>query len=163
MRYQSFGCAFIILWRKNGTIYEVLLQLRQNTGYMDGYYDLAASGHLEPAESLQDCAIRETKEETNIKLKPENTKFLFLNHSIRENYLRAIFAAKLPDGAEPKICESDKNGGFIWAKPHELPENVLPFIPKLFQAIELGLNYDDADFSNLARKVIQSSSTHLPL
>lgn len=159
MRYQSFGCAFMILWRKNEADYEVLLQLRQGTGYMDGYYDLAASGHLESGESLQDCAIRETREETGIELSPEAVKFVFLNHEFEENYIRTIFAAELPADAQPKVCEPNKNGGFIWAKPHELPENVRPFIPKMFAAIKLGLSYDDVNFTNLARKISQINSS----
>lgn len=151
-RYQSISCTFMILYRGAGENREILLQLRQNTGYMDGQYDLSASGHLEPGESLEDCAIRETKEETGIDLRPEDVKLVFVCHEYEENYVRNIFAAELPEGSEPKICEPDKNGGFKWVKIGEFPANIRPFIPKMFEAMKLGLNYDDMNFTNLARE-----------
>ena len=158
-RYQSTNCTFVLLYRGEGETCETLLQLRQNTGYMDGYYDLAASGHLEPGESLLDCAIRETKEETGITLYPENVKLVFINHQYEENYVRMVFAAELPRGSSPKIREPDRNGGFLWAKPDQLPDNVRPFIPKMFEAMKAGLNYDDQNFTNLARNGLYLNKT----
>lgn len=40
---------------------EILLQRRQNTGYMDGFYDLSASCHVEKNEQMTTSLIRETK------------------------------------------------------------------------------------------------------
>jgi 8-oxo-dGTP diphosphatase len=45
---------------------EVLLQLRQNTGYMDGHWAAAAAGHLERGETAYDAARREAVEELAI-------------------------------------------------------------------------------------------------
>ena len=39
---------------------QVLLQLRRNTGYMDGHWACGASGHVEAAESVLETAVRET-------------------------------------------------------------------------------------------------------
>lgn len=44
----------------------VLLQLRQNTGFMDGHWAAAAAGHVEQGESLFDAAVRESAEELGI-------------------------------------------------------------------------------------------------
>ena len=47
--------------RRGGT--EVLLQLRQNTGYMDDHWAAAAAGHVERGETAFDAAHREAAEE----------------------------------------------------------------------------------------------------
>lgn len=44
----------------------VLLQLRANTGYYDGYWAAAAAGHVEAGESVLAAAARETSEELGI-------------------------------------------------------------------------------------------------
>ena len=49
---------------------EVLLQLRQNTGYMDGHWAAAAAGHVERGETAYDAAQREAAEELDIATSP---------------------------------------------------------------------------------------------
>ncbi len=153
MRYQSFGCVFILLMRGSGEDREVLLSLRQNTGYHDGEYDVSASGHLEPGESFEQCAIRETMEEVGVGLKPEEIKFVLLNHSAEENYTRVFFLAELPAGVTPHVCEPDKSGGLLWARLDNLPENIEPFHRKVFECIERGIYYDDGNFTKLASQI----------
>ena len=46
-RFKTPSASMLILGRWNHGKLEILLQKRQNTGYMDGYYDFAASGHIE--------------------------------------------------------------------------------------------------------------------
>ncbi|MET0977876.1 MAG: NUDIX domain-containing protein, partial [Paeniglutamicibacter terrestris] len=38
---------------------QVLLQLRQNTGFLDGHWACAAAGHVEAGESASAAAVRE--------------------------------------------------------------------------------------------------------
>ena len=152
MRYQSFGCARILLLRGEENDREVLLQLRQNTGYMDNMYDTSASGHLEPGETLAECVIRETAEEIGVKLQVEDLRFCMVNHSVEENYIRAVFSAELPEGAEPRICEPEKCGGLKWCRLDSLPDNIIPYIPKMVECIERGIYYDDGDFTVLERE-----------
>ena len=45
---------------------EVLLQLRQNTGYMDGHWAAGAAGHVERGETAYDAARREACEELGL-------------------------------------------------------------------------------------------------
>lgn len=151
MRYQSFGCAFMLLMRGKGAEREVLLHVRQNSGYMDGKYDASASGHLEPGETLENCAVRETKEEIGIDLRPQDLEFKLLCHNVEENYIKAFFTADLPEGQTPRVCEPDKSGGVQWFRLNNLPENIVPFLPKVLQCIERNIQYDDGDFTVLER------------
>lgn len=65
-RYQSKVAVFLVLMRELNGNTQVLLQERCNTGYMDGKYDTACSGHLEKFESLSMALCREAKEEIGI-------------------------------------------------------------------------------------------------
>ena len=51
---------------------QVLLQLRQGTGYMDGHWACGASGHVEAAESVLETAVRETDEELGIRVEAKD-------------------------------------------------------------------------------------------
>ena len=44
----------------------VLLQQRQNTGYMDGCWVAGAAGHVELHETAAACAVREAAEELGV-------------------------------------------------------------------------------------------------
>lgn len=149
MRHQAFSAAFVLLMRGDGEEREVLLSLRQNTGFRDGEYDVSASGHLEPDESFELCALRETMEEIGVELRPEDLRFCFLEHDFKCNYIYTFFMAELPEGANPRVCEPEKSGGLIWAKLNDLPENIEPFHRKVFECIKRGIYYDDSDFTKL--------------
>lgn len=139
--------------RGSGEECEVLLNLRRNTGFRDGEYDVSASGHLEPGESFEQCAIRETMEEIGVKLQPKDLEFCFLNHAVKDNYIYVFFKAELPEGATPRICEPDKSGGLLWVKLNNLPENIEPFHRKVLECIVRGIYYDDDDFTKLASQI----------
>ena len=49
--YRSYSAVFPILLREGANGQEVLLHLRQNTGYMDGCWDFAGSGHVDENET----------------------------------------------------------------------------------------------------------------
>ena len=153
MRHQSTGAALVLLMRGNRETREVLLSLRQNTGFRDGEYDVSASGHLEPGESFEQCAIRETFEEIGVQLRPGDLRFCFLEHDFRRNYIYVFFMAELPKGANPRVCEPEKSGGLLWARLNDLPENIEPFHRKVFECIKRGIYYDDGDFTKLASTV----------
>ena len=67
-RFKTPSSVALILIRNNNGKEEILLQKRKNTGYMDGYYDLGASGHVENKETMKMALIRETKEEIGINI-----------------------------------------------------------------------------------------------
>ena len=59
--------AYVLLLRGD----RVLLQLRQNTGFMDGHWACAAAGHVEAGESAVDAAVREAMEEIGVSINPD--------------------------------------------------------------------------------------------
>ncbi|MEV1173188.1 NUDIX domain-containing protein [Nonomuraea sp. NPDC049784] len=60
-RYQVVVDVHVILERGS----DILLCLRDGTGYRDGWYCLP-SGRLEEGETVVDCAIREAQEEVGV-------------------------------------------------------------------------------------------------
>jgi 8-oxo-dGTP pyrophosphatase MutT (NUDIX family) len=58
----------------------VLLQLRQGTGYFDGYWSTAAAGHVEANESAQEAASREVREELGISINANELLPLVVMH-----------------------------------------------------------------------------------
>ena len=60
------AASYIIL-RRGG---DVLLQLREGTGYRDGHWACAAAGHVEAGESVVQAAVREAREEVGVRIDP---------------------------------------------------------------------------------------------
>ena len=58
-RFVVVPAAYVFLLRDGAAGPEVLLQLRQNTGYMDDHWAAAAAGHVEQGETAYDAAHRE--------------------------------------------------------------------------------------------------------
>lgn len=68
--YRSYSAVFPILLREGANGQEVLLHLRQNTGYMDGCWDFAGSGHVDENETARQAVARECLEELGITVNP---------------------------------------------------------------------------------------------
>ena len=68
--YRSYSAVFPILLRDGKDGREVLLHLRQNTGYMDGTWDFAGSGHVDENETARQAVARECREELGICVDP---------------------------------------------------------------------------------------------
>lgn len=147
-RYKVPTAVWICLFRDNEKgVRQILLQLRQNTGYMDGMYDLAASGHVEPGESMMTAAIREAKEEICIDIKPQDLVFLTFVDGVKDGYHKAYFGAKQYTG-EPKIMEPDKCKELHWFDLDALPENIIPYLRNVLANIAAGIPFDDDSFTS---------------
>ena len=130
---------------------EILLQLRENTGYMDNMYDFACSGHVERGESFAKALIREAKEEIGIEIKEEDVVFLAINHHYQEDHVQLFFSTQKYLG-EPIVCEPNECGGLLWTSIENLPQNIIPYVKNVIEDIKLGVQYDDSDFVNLTTK-----------
>lgn len=145
-RYQSKVVVFLILTRIIDGNTEILLQERQNTGYMDGKYDMAVSGHLERGESLSMALVRETKEEMDIEVDEKDLELVSVIHPYQEDYINFFFKTKEYRGT-PKIMEPEKCNNLKWFNICELPDNIMTRIKNVIENIKKGILYDDGDFS----------------
>ena len=136
---------------------EILLQLRQNTGYMDNMYDFACSGHVEKNESYTQALVREAKEEIGISIKEDDLVFLAVNHHYQADHVQLFFTPKAYKGT-PTVCEPDECGGLLWANIETLPNNTIPYVKNVIKCIQLGIQFDDGEFSQLKRMIEMNNS-----
>lgn len=103
----------------------VLLMRRQNTGWLDGSYDLVA-GHIDGRETLSSALCREAFEEIGITIEPSNVTFVHLLHYVGSTeYLYAFFTARKWVGT-PSIKEPGKCDDLQWFPLASLPNNIAP-------------------------------------
>lgn len=134
VRFKIIPAVFLILV-KDG---KILLAKRQNTGYEDGNWDTATSGHIEKNESLAKAMKREAKEEIGIDISIEDLELVHVLNRVSNDGERIdfFFSVKKWQG-EPKIMEKDKCSELKWFDLSDLPENT---IKPVRQAIENILN-----------------------
>lgn len=145
-RYETKVAVFLVLTRMVDEKKEVLLQKRCNTGYMDGKYDMACSGHLEGGETLPMAVVREAKEEIDIEINPQDLELISIIHPHQENYINIFFTTHKYQGT-PKIMEKDKCDDLNWFEIDKLPDNTIERIKNVLKNIQNGIIYDDGDFS----------------
>ncbi|KAF9243278.1 hypothetical protein DTO027I6_7615 [Penicillium roqueforti] len=79
-------------------------------------------GHLDFGESFETCAVRETLEETGLKI--QDVRFLTATNSIlkaeNKHYITIFMGAVCEDGAEPQVIEPDRCEGWEWISWDEL-------------------------------------------
>lgn len=120
---QHFNIAiFVMLRNKKG---EYLLQQRQNTSFLNGFWDTSASGHLERGESVKECIVRETEEEAGIRV---NVDSLRLVHVLQFDlndwpYVDFIFFSDDFKG-DALTNEAEKVAALQWFKPEEFPDKL---------------------------------------
>lgn len=108
-RFKAVIGTHILLMKED----QILLLLRQNTGYADGFYSLIA-GHVDGNESILKATIREAKEEANLLLSEEDIQFGCILHRKATDFeaIDFFFVVKnWPDtleNVEPKKCKELK-------------------------------------------------------
>lgn len=111
---------------------KILLLLRKNTGYMDGYYHIPA-GHLDGEERIVRALMRESKEEIGIDIKESEVKFIQVMHN-KSNVERLAFFFEVKKWAgeiknmEPEKCEEVK-----WFSLDNLPDKMVPYAKKAIE------------------------------
>lgn len=127
-RFVVVPAAYLYLLRPGPKGEQVLLQLRQCTGYMDGYWAAAAAGHLEQSESAWDAAHREAREELGIAgvdLAFEFTMQRTQHSAAIDERVDFFFTARSWTG-EPAIGEPAKCADLRWWDLAHLPEPLVP-------------------------------------
>lgn len=105
---------------------EVLLQRRANTGFLDGHWDLSATGHLEYGESMQTCGVREAEEEVGLTVCEDDLVVATLFQSDFESdirYVNTIFRCRQWQG-NPVIGEPTKIAELGWFAPENFPDKL---------------------------------------
>lgn len=89
-------------------------------------------GHLEFGETLEECAKREVKEESGLKV--VSLKFLCLSNIVEygKHYLDIEFIAKVKKG-KVKVLEPEKRENWEWYDLNHLPA-------PLFRAVKLAIH-----------------------
>lgn len=136
-RFRVIVAVYLIL-RQNDSI---LLARRANTGYADGLYSLPA-GHLEGDELATEGMAREAKEELGIMVRPEDMMLVHTAHRLNRNeanqeridlFFETTQWSGMVTNAEPHKCDD-----VSWFASDSLPENTLPLIRRVFDAVARG-------------------------
>jgi 8-oxo-dGTP pyrophosphatase MutT (NUDIX family) len=139
-RFVVVPAAYVFLLRDGVAGPEVLLQLRQNTGYMDDHWAAAAAGHVEQGETAYDAARREALEEIDVT--DLDLTFVTAMHRTRggepiDERIDFFFTARSWVG-EPRVVEPEKNGGLRWCPLADLPDPVVPHELAVLDALRTG-------------------------
>ena len=139
-RFVVVPAAYLFLLREGESGTEVLLQLRQNTGYMDDHWAAAAAGHVERGETAYDAAHREALEELGV----TDVDLEFVTSMQRTRHAAAIderidffFTARSWAG-EPRIVETEKAAELRWCPLDALPDPVVPHERAVLDALRTG-------------------------
>jgi len=124
MKSLSYSAVFPIILSDDKS--KILLHKRKNTGYCDGFWDTAASGHVDVGESAKSAAIRECAEEIAIEVTADDLEFVHMSHNTYEDdksYYHIYFLVNEYQG-KPTINEPKKAEELDWFDLDALPEMV---------------------------------------
>ncbi len=141
--FKALSAVFpIIINKKN----EVLLAKRKNTGYMDGKWDFAGSGHVDEEETAIQAVIRESKEEIDIDIVSHDVEFAYLSHRVGKNGNRTYYCIYFKINSfcgVPAITESDKCSALEWFSFESLPQNMIDIHKTALINIFIGQMYHE--------------------
>ena len=127
-RFVVVPASYVFLMRDGVGGPEVLLQLRQGTGYMDDHWAAAAAGHVEKGETAFDAARREAREEIDV----DDLDLTFVTAMQRtrggepiDERIDFFFTARSWSGT-PRIVEPAKCADLGWFPLSALPHPVVP-------------------------------------
>lgn len=132
-RFVVVPASYVFLLRVGSSCgrLKVLLQLRQNTGYMDDHWAAAAAGHVERGETAVEAARREAAEEIGVG--DLDLEFVTAMHRTRHDQpiderIDFFFTARSWSG-EPRIVESAKCADLRWVALDDLDSLPQPVVP----------------------------------
>jgi 8-oxo-dGTP diphosphatase len=135
--------AYVFLLRSTGTGDEVLLQLRRNTGYRDGFWAAGAAGHVEQGETVFAAARREAAEELGIVVAPDALTPVTVMHRTQSNRSpideRVDFFFTVREWTGRAVGkEPHKIADLRWFPLDDLPEPVVPHEKLVLDGLRAG-------------------------
>ncbi len=124
--FKAFSAIFPILPRNSGGREEVLLHRRANTGYQDGKWDFAGSGHVDEAETAMQAVVHECEEELGIHVETRDLTFAHVSHRLsKERTYYDLYFIVERYGGTPSIMEPGKSTELRWFPVGDLPEDMI--------------------------------------
>jgi ADP-ribose pyrophosphatase YjhB (NUDIX family) len=122
--YRSIVDALIVLLRDG----QVLLAWRRGTGYADGAWNLP-SGKLEDGEIVSQAAVREAREEVDVRIAGGDLRFVHLMHyrNAQGHARIGVFFQALAWEGEPCNAEPGKCERIGWWPLGQLPAGTYPY------------------------------------
>lgn len=120
---------------------EVLLLRRCNTGYEDGNYSVVA-GHLDGGETVRDAAVRETREEAGITLRPDDIQVVGVMHRRSTEERVDFFVATTEWSGRISNREPHKCDELAWFPFDALPDNTIPYVRRALENYRRGTWFD---------------------
>ena len=108
---------------------KLLLGIRR--GSHDAGHFQFPGGHLEWGESFEDCALRETREETGLVIKVNPVPVAVTNDFFAresKHYITIFMRAEYISG-KPRALEPEKCGGWHWYSKEKMPPKEQLFLP----------------------------------
>ena len=141
-RFVVVPASYVFLLRPGSSGDEVLLQLRQNTGFMDDHWAAAAAGHVEKGETAYDAARREAAEEIGV----ADLELEFVTAMQRtqgndepiDERIDVFFTCRSWSGT-PRIRETAKAAALEWFPLTALPDPVVPHELKVLRGLTDGI------------------------
>lgn len=134
--------AYLILKKNN----QILMQVRSNTGFLDGYYSLV-SGHVEDEESALTGVIREAEEECGISIAREDVSVVHVMHRMSDRSSIDIFFQCDKFQGEPYIAEPDKCSKLEFIELCDIPDNTIDYIRVALDNINNNVFYSQFNWS----------------
>jgi 8-oxo-dGTP pyrophosphatase MutT (NUDIX family) len=144
IKYDSatpYIAVFVLLRKAN----KAAFLMRQNTGWMDGYYDTVA-GKVEVGETYRQAAVREAKEEAGVDIRPEDLTYILTAHRNSDSnmtWVDVVFEVRKWQG-EPYNAEPDKHSSLDWLDLDNLPDNVAP--PGRYRLEQIAAGHSYAEY-----------------
>lgn len=124
---------------------QVLLSLREGTGWKDGWWSLVA-GHVEAGEAAERALAREAAEEAAII--PVDYHHVYTMHRVADDpadeYIDLFFETTAWDG-EITNNEPEKCGGLEWFELDGLPEKTLTYVKRVLHEYPDGKTYSSME------------------